>query len=203
MHKNKNKYIITFILIFITFITYFLIKNLVIAQPTQTNVKPVIQNSSDTKEKNSDEYVNVMAIDLNGDGVITEESILWGEDPILLIDLKSKNNFGNVYGFPYGYFNSMQMLDRMDDNVDGVIDQFDAVFSRMKLLFFYNGGKKFKIVPLLVPGIHSIFLDRERMLIANPPGFADDEPNNVVLSDSTKRKIQLIRIRKAILDGVK
>ncbi len=78
--------------------------------------------------------------DMNGNGVKAKTGFIRGDDALLFLDedgdgvvSDGKELFGNADGYANGYANGFEKLKQYDDNGDGVIDENDAIYHKLRL----------------------------------------------------------------------
>ncbi len=198
--------------IFTTFCLCILSLMIAYAQPKQTTnsamgeVSQGIQKVVTAKQAKT---IDVLAIDLNADGKVTESSIRNLGDGILLLymppvlSLKKLPKL-NPELTKLGFVPNFDILTLLDEDRSGRIDALDASYHHMYVLVFYDGGKRYKIIPLSHVGVRALFLKKEHMKYA-PQNYGEgfmDSAEKAVFSDSNKRVIKEIKVKKKLLDNV-
>ena len=82
---------------------------------------------------NTEQHVN---FDLDADGQLDTINSLSGKDAFLALDRNENGKIDNgaeLFGDQHGASNGYDELSKFDDNQDGVINNLDAVFSRLRL----------------------------------------------------------------------
>lgn len=110
---------------------------------------------------------NGIAFDINADGKIDQTSFITGNDAFVALDKNSNGRIDNgseLFGDQNGSANGYIDLATYDDNQDGLIDDNDAIYSQLQLLFNNNG--ELRMSSLEESGIKSISLDYSNTSIA-------------------------------------
>ncbi len=103
--------------------------------------------------------------DITGTGQEVQTAFVTGDDAFLALDRNGNGTIDSgkeLFGDQHGAKNGIEELRKFDDNQDGVIDESDAVFDRLKLFVDRNGdgiSQKDELISLQDEGITKISLD--------------------------------------------
>lgn len=143
--------------------------------------------------------ITLLAIDLMDNGQVTLRDILYGNDSILTLNMNpmSKGSGSTEIKLQdLAIIPTYQDLAKLDINHDGRIDVEDSIFKKLYLVTLYHDGKRYRITSIADAGIRAIFLHRpiasKKQVQTND--FNASNADQVVLSDSSTRKIQFITV---------
>lgn len=108
---------------------------------------------------------NGVMFDITGTGKKVQTAFITGGDAFLALDRNGNGTIDSgkeLFGDQHGAVNGIEELRKFDDNRDGVIDENDAVFDKLRLFIDRNGdgiSQKNELITLKDEGITKISLD--------------------------------------------
>lgn len=140
-------------------------------------------------------WFNVLTIDMSPDSVMSQDSILEGEDLVIVAPSQNANNavsFVPLQNFSAGVLSQLP---------DSRLDPSSPLFSQLDILYFQN--RVMHLVPLYRAGIRAIALDRDALIARM--GKKINNPMEIVgyaiLSNGAKRYIHAVPINGFYLRG--
>jgi hypothetical protein len=135
----------------------------------------------------------IMVVDMANRGIFTPELVMAGQLPILAI-----HQGNDPYDYTkdlFTFLDSVGRLTNFDRVNDDRIDQNDALFSQLELVYL-NGNKVARIVPVAEAGVRQVYLDRKHMnpepLYPNGPLGYWNVANSVILANGSKRNMRVV-----------
>ncbi len=128
-------------------------------QPTQKSDPLMLDLNGNGLETTG--VANGVNFDLNADGVQDRASVATGGDALLALDRNGNGQIDDgreLFGDQNGDANGFEALRRYDGNGDGVINNSDAIYSRLRLLSWNDDGGQ-QLQDLASAGVESIGLD--------------------------------------------
>ena len=139
---------------------------------------------------------HTLAIDLDGDGRISENTVLSGEDTVIVINEDQLPNTPqtaprvrpNLF-----VINGLQSLARFDLNVDNVIDSQDPIWPAVNVMVFKRGSYQ-GVLNAADVGVRAININKTYVLyeVTDNEARKQIQPAEIVMSDSTLRKSMIL-----------
>ncbi|TJY62229.1 hypothetical protein E4T66_08375 [Sinimarinibacterium sp. CAU 1509] len=134
---------------------------------------------------------NGVSFDLNADGIQDRASVATGGDALLALDRNGNGQIDDgreLFGDQNGDANGFEALRRYDDNGDGVINNSDAVYSRLRLLSWNSDGTQ-QLQDLASAGVDSIGLDYANTASTFENGDSVAQSGSYTRSDGSRAEI--------------
>jgi len=136
--------------------------------------------------------INMIGIDMLADGDVTTNSVIKGDDAILMVLPTAQDP--PVAPLNLLSFNDLYSLAIYDTNLDGVIDGHDPIYNSLILVTFHPRKQVMRYISLSKAGIHAIHLHRDYLLSEkhDKTDRLAKQASTAILADSSKRSVKVI-----------
>ncbi|GAB4391756.1 MAG: hypothetical protein Tsb005_02920 [Gammaproteobacteria bacterium] len=141
--------------------------------------------------------LSIIAIELDAEDGTTSESVLEGDDGVLVLNMQNvpnnqqqSTNSANLF-----VFNTLASLVKLDTNRDNLLDANDKVFAGLEVLIFKR-NKISKRIRLYDLGIRAIEIKPEFLVAEQQqlPSLFNNTIGEVILTDSSRLPIRMIQM---------